>query len=38
MSGLVFSVICEWADPCTKSDPLANGLTNLPITYFVGGL
>ena len=23
MGGSVFSVICEWVDPCTKSDPLA---------------
>ena len=38
VGGSVLSVIGEWVDPCTKSDPLANGLTNWPITYFAGGL
>lgn len=37
VSRSVFSVICEWIDPYTKSDPLTNGLTNWPITYFAGG-
>ncbi len=36
-SGSVFSIICELVDPCTERDPLANRLTNWPITYFAGG-
>ena len=35
MSGSVFSVICEWVDPCTKSDPLANVLCGWVITDLI---
>ena len=37
-SGSGIRVICEWVDPCTKSDRLAIGLTSWPITYFARGV